>query len=227
MATSTATATAGSTATAAATSAVAKSKSAGFGADFDSFLTLLTAQLKNQDPTKAMDTTEMTNQLVAFAGVEQQMKMNEQLEGLIALQQTGQLTAAAPLLGQTIEAESDQLALQDGRATLRLPAAGRAQEVVVTIRDGAGRAVREATVKLGTAAGNWVWDGKDQQGTKVADGAYRFTLAGRAADGQATVVTATVLGRATGVERDGTSALKLLLGKLEIGFDKVRSVTPP
>lgn len=214
------------TAAAAANSALEKTKSAGFGADFDSFLTLLTAQLKNQDPTKAMDTTEMTNQLVAFAGVEQQIKMNGSLEDLIALQQTGQLTAAAPLLGRTVEVASDKLALQDGNAILRLPAAGRATEAVLKIQDAAGRTVREATLKLNAAPGDLVWDGRDQQGKQLADGVFRFTLDGRDVNGNAAPVTATVVGRATGVERDGANSLKLLLGKLEVGFDQVQSVRP-
>ena len=59
--------------TAAAPASAQKGRSAGFGSDFDSFLTLLTTQLKNQDPTKAMDAQQMTAQLVQFAQVEQQI----------------------------------------------------------------------------------------------------------------------------------------------------------
>ena len=52
-------------------------------------------QLKNQDPTSPLDTNQFTSQLVQFAGVEQQISMNTNLEKMIAMQTTSQLTAAA------------------------------------------------------------------------------------------------------------------------------------
>ena len=45
-----------------------------FTQNFDTFLTLLTTQLKNQDPLSPMDTNQFTQQLVAFSQVEQQIK---------------------------------------------------------------------------------------------------------------------------------------------------------
>ena len=116
-----------------ASSSSASSAASRFGENFDTFLTLLTTQLKNQDPTKAMDTTEMTNQLVQFAAVEQQISMNGNLEKLISLQQAAQLTAAAPLMGKEVEVESNQVALQDGVGRLRLPAAGAATAATITV----------------------------------------------------------------------------------------------
>ena len=49
--------------------------------NFDQFLLLLTTQLKNQDPLAPMDSTEFTNQLVSFSGVEQQIKTNDRITG--------------------------------------------------------------------------------------------------------------------------------------------------
>ncbi len=62
-------------------------RAAGFGGDFNTFLSLLTTQLKNQDPTKAMDAQQMTAQLVQFAQVEQAISMNANMSKLIGLQQ--------------------------------------------------------------------------------------------------------------------------------------------
>lgn len=223
MTTTTTTATAATTAAGAAAppSAPTGKKATGIGADFNTFLTLLTAQLKNQDPTKAMDTTEMTNQLVQFASVEQQISMNGNLEKLIGLQQAAQLTAAAPLMGKVIEVESEQLTLQDGVAALRLPAGGTGTTARVTVLDTLGRTLREADVPLGTTPVDWQWDGRSAAGVRQPDGAYRFAVAGRDAVGTAQPVTATVLGRATAAERQG-SDLKLALGQLAVGFDAVR-----
>src|SRR3712207_6058694 len=114
----------------------------------------------------------MTAQLVQFAQVEQAISMHGNMSKLIGLQQAAQLTAAAPLMGKTVEVSSDKLSLQDGTATLRLPAAGAAREARIAVLDSTGRAIREATVALGAAPAEWVWDGRDAAGNRQPDGAY-------------------------------------------------------
>lgn len=209
----------------AATPAPTNKPSAGFGGDFNSFLTLLTTQLKNQDPTKAMDAQQMTAQLVQFAQVEQAIAQNGNMAKLIGLQQAAQLTAAAPLMGKTVEVSGDRLSLQDGRATLRLPAAGAARDARIAVLDATGRTIREATVALGAAPADWVWDGRDAAGNRQPDGAYGFAVAGRDAVGGIAAIEATVRARATAAERAvGGGDLKLRLGGLSVGFDAVRSV---
>lgn len=207
-----------------AASSSASSAASRFGENFDTFLTLLTTQLKNQDPTKAMDTTEMTNQLVQFAAVEQQISMNGNLEKLISLQQAAQLTAAAPLMGKEVEVESNQIALQDGVGRLRLPAAGAATAATITVSDASGRTLRTADVTLGSGETEWQWDGRDANGTRLADGAYAYAVTGRDETGAAQGVTATVLARATAAERQSDGDLKLVLGGVVVGFDSVRSI---
>ncbi|MGG2329447.1 flagellar hook assembly protein FlgD, partial [Salmonella enterica] len=60
--------------------------------NFDTFLTLLTAQLKNQDPMAPLDTKDFTNQLVQFSQVEQQINMNSSLTKLISATNLNQQT---------------------------------------------------------------------------------------------------------------------------------------
>ncbi len=206
-------------------SAVAATRSTGSGltADFNTFLTLLTTQLRNQDPTNAMDVNQMTEQLVSFAGVEQQISMNRNLQDLLGLQQGAQLTSAAGLVGRRVEVESDRLALQNGEAALRLPPAGDARSAALRITDSAGRVVREAALPLGQSQTTWRWDGRDGAGRMMPDGAYAFTLEGRNALGGAANVQASVLARATGAERSGNS-VALRFGSLSIGLDKLRGM---
>src|SRR5688572_32958323 len=59
---------------------------ASLSGDYTDFLTLLTAQLKNQDPLSPMDATQFTQQLVQFSAVEQQINGNKKLDQLIGLQ---------------------------------------------------------------------------------------------------------------------------------------------
>ena len=211
-------------ATATGTATAAGKPATGIGADFNTFLGLLTTQLKNQDPTKAMDTQEMTNQLVQFASVEQQISMNGNLDKLIGLQQAAQLTAAAPLMGKVVEVASDRIALQDGRGTLRLPAAGTASMARVTVLDAVGHTLKQQDVTLGTTATDWVWDGRNTAGKQQPDGGYRIAVAGRDKDGNPQEITANVVARATAAERASGGDLKLVLGGVSVGFDAVRSL---
>ncbi len=168
----------------------------------------------------------MTAQLVQFAQVEQAISMNGNMSKLIGLQQAAQLTAAAPLMGKSVEVSSDKLSLQDGRAALRLPAAGAAREARIAVLDAGGKTIKEATVALGGAPADWVWDGRDDAGNRRPDGAYAFAVAGRDAGGGVAAVEATVRARATAAERAPGAGgdLKLRLGGLSVGFDAVRSV---
>lgn len=203
----------------------ARSSGSSLTADFDTFLTLLTVQLRNQDPTNAMDVNEMTSQLVSYAGVEQQIQMNRQLQDMLGMQQGAQLTSAAGLIGRRMEVESDRLVLQSGEAALRLPAAGEARSGALRITDAAGRVVREASLPLEQQPSTWRWDGRDAAGRPLPDGAYAFTLQGRNALGSAVELQASVLARATGAERSG-NGVALRFGSLSLGMDRLRGMEP-
>lgn len=66
---------------------------------YDSFLKLLTAQMKFQDPTKPMDPTQFVSQLATFSGVEQSIKMNSKLDALVT---KTALSQADGLIGKTV-----------------------------------------------------------------------------------------------------------------------------
>jgi flagellar basal-body rod modification protein FlgD len=193
-------------------------------ADFNMFLTMLTTQLRNQDPTKAMDAQQMTQQLVQFATVEQQLAANERLDRMIGLQEASQLTASAPLIGRMVEVEADRLALQGGEARLRLPAAGaQGNRATVAVLDSQGRTLRSQEVTLGGAPQDWRWDGRDGAGRQLPDGAYGVRVVAQGGDGRARDVGFSVIGRATAAERrDGE--VQLRLGGLAVGFDRLRGL---
>lgn len=206
-------------------SGTAASSSAGpkLSADLGTFLTLLTTQLRNQDPTKPMDTEALTQQLVQFATVEQQLAGNQTLEQMLSLQQAGQLANTASLIGNRVTVESDVLPLQDGRAEVVLPAAGQARSATIQILDAAGTVIRSDTVTLGAQPTHWVWDGRDSGGTGRPDGTYRFAVNGRTSEGTATAIDASVSATVTGATRiDGD--LMLRLGSATVGFDKLREL---
>ena len=69
------------------------------GLNYDSFLKLLIAQMKNQDPTDPMDASEQMSQLASFSQVEQSVQMNSKLDDLL---KTSALSQAGGLVGREI-----------------------------------------------------------------------------------------------------------------------------
>jgi flagellar basal-body rod modification protein FlgD len=67
--------------------------------DYNQFLTLLIAEIQNQDPTQPMDPTQSVTQLATISGVQQQMQSNVTLSSLLA---NSSLSQAEHLIGQTI-----------------------------------------------------------------------------------------------------------------------------
>src|SRR6202789_478055 len=70
--------------------------------NYNTFLTLLTTQLQNQNPLDPLDSNQFTQQLVEFSSVEQQVNMNTNLQTLISLQQTSDATSAMQYLGSNV-----------------------------------------------------------------------------------------------------------------------------
>src|SRR5580698_752771 len=91
-----------STSSTAATQLSLNSGLAGLASNFQGFLTLLTTQLKNQDPTSPLDTSQFTQQITQMTGVEQQLLSNQLLQQLVSTQ--GSVTTSANLLGDTVTA---------------------------------------------------------------------------------------------------------------------------
>jgi flagellar basal-body rod modification protein FlgD len=175
----------GSTSSTASTSGVDKDTIAG---NFQTFLTLLTTQLKNQNPLDPLDTNQFTAQLVQFAGVEQQLKQNDQLATLVSLQKSAQSTAALEFVGKTVSVDGATAPLQDGAATwgLTVPKPATA---TINIKSATGQTVYSGNYSLDAGARQpFVWDGKDSSGLQWPDGNYTIAITAKDANGQPVAV---------------------------------------
>ena len=152
--------------------------------NFDTFLTLLTAQLQNQDPLEPMDTAEFTNQLVQYSEVEQSIQVNDNLEDLVALTQVNSAGQIVSYLGRTVEAFSSDAPLSNGSAEWAYTIGETADNVTLTVRDSAGRIVYETDGE--TSFGNHVftWDGTNNGGEIEQDGVYTLSIEATGADGE-------------------------------------------
>ncbi|MBY0509769.1 MAG: flagellar hook assembly protein FlgD [Rhodospirillaceae bacterium] len=214
----------------AATDALAKSQdknassSNKLAKDLDSFLQLLTSQLKNQDPLSPMDSTEFTNQLTQFAQVEQQINMNANLTNLIGLSQQSIVSNAVNYIGKTIEGESNQVPLQNGVMKAAYGLTDDAKSVSVVVRDDTGNIVFSKVGQTTKGVHEFTWDGKDANGLQLDDGVYSLSITSVGGDDKPVDNYVTAFGKVTGVTTiNGTTVL--LLDKVGIPVDKVLSIS--
>ena len=141
--------------------------------DFDDFLRLLTTQLQNQDPLSPLDTNEFTSQLVQFAGVEQQINMNQKLNDLVSLGIGTSFSGALSYVGLDVSYLSSELNF-DGSTPVKIDYAidGVPKEAAVNIYDGTGALVRKAGVMAIVLASGEVRAG-DAVGVHLPEGAHR------------------------------------------------------
>jgi flagellar basal-body rod modification protein FlgD len=187
----------------------------GLADNFDSFLKLLTAQLKAQDPLSPLDANQFTQQLVQFSGVEQAIRTNQALGQLVALVQGDQLTRSLDYLGAEVEAQASTVPLGAGAtAQLSYQLATAADRVQIEIYNASGQLV--ATEGGTTTAGshNVPWDGRGASGAALPEGLYRFNVVASDAAGEPVPVTTSIRGVVDGVEIDGDLLLLSVAGVL-------------
>lgn len=196
--------------------------------NFDTFLTLLTAQLKNQDPMAPLDTKDFTNQLVQFSQVEQQINMNSSLTKLISATNLNQQTQALDYIGKDVDAPGDTTyaaAGQGGKWTYDLPK--DASSVTLKVMDKAGNVVWTGSGESATGLHEFAWDGKNSA-TGEAAPAGDYTLKVEAKDAKNASITAdiTMRGKVDSVEIENGETL-LVVGKTRINLSDITGVHIP
>jgi flagellar basal-body rod modification protein FlgD len=166
------------------------SKTATKTLDKNSFLMLLVAQLKNQDPTSSSSTdpNQMVQQMTSFSTLEQMQNMNTTLTSMQT--QNGAIFEAqsSSLIGKQVRVTSSSMDLKSGAATVGINLGSAASTVSLTIKDSSGNTV--ATLDEGTmTSGSHVvsWNGKDSNGNTLADGTYSVSVSAK--DSSGNVVT--------------------------------------
>lgn len=195
--------------------------------DFSQFLTLLTVQLQNQDPLDPLDTNEMTNQLVAFTGVEQQINTNQKLDDLVSLQLGNSLGSSLGYVGKDISYVGSDF-YSDGQTPITINYAldGQAVDNQISIVNEEGITVFETVGSTSAGAQEFVWDGTDEFGNPVDPGTYSVRIDALGADGEGVGGTTIVTGRVTGVESQNGS-LFLIVGERAVSLGNVLNVSDP
>lgn len=205
----------------AATTASSKDSIAG---DFNSFLTLLTTQLKYQDPLSPMDTTQFTQQLAMFANVEQTSNVNTNMKNLISLGKSSQAAAAIGYIGKTVQVNNPTTTLENGQAKFTYSLAGKSEATALVVTNALGRPVYATAGETDSGAHNFVWNGKDKDGNVLPPGNY--TLAVSAVDKSGAQIDATIgsLGVVDGVDSSADGTVNVVINGIEVPLSKVVSV---
>ena len=195
--------------------------------NFDTFLTLLTTQMKNQDPMAPLDSNQFTAQLVQMTGVEQQLATNDLLKQLVANTGTN-VSSAVGLIGKQVRATSSDATLAGGKAQWQYHLDADTSDLKIEVLDAKGRTVDVvAPTTADSKAGDhsFTWDGKDLSGATQQNGVYTLRLTTKDSSG-ASIATGTtyVEGRVTGVEQaNGETVITVNGGKVPLG--QVTSIT--
>jgi flagellar basal-body rod modification protein FlgD len=199
-----------SSTSASAANALASQQIAG---NFQSFLELLTTQLQNQNPLDPLDTNQFTQQLVEFAGVQEQINTNDSLATLVSLQQTAQSTQALTFVGKTATVSGSTTALSNSSATWDLNIPSNCT-MNISITNSTGQTVYSGTYSA--TAGNdqpFTWNGKGSDGTQWPDGQYKLTATATDSSGNSVGVTTQIQGVVSSVDLTQTPPLLTINGQ--------------
>jgi flagellar basal-body rod modification protein FlgD len=201
-------------------SGVAASALAG---NMDMFLTLLTTQLKNQDPTNPMKSEDFTQQLVQMSSVEQAIQTNSNLETLISASAFQASATAINLIGKEVEGVGGGAALKDGAANWNITLNSDAPTTTVNVLDKNGATVFTKTISGEQGSQAFTWDGKNQDGVQQDDGTYFLQVTANDANGAAVGGSVTTKGIVTAVDLSSADPL-LTVNGAQINYSKVLAV---
>ncbi len=185
--------------------------------DKEDFLTLLVAQLENQDPLDPQDNSEFVAQMAQFSALEQQITTNEYLETLITSNQAIEQLSAFNLLGQTVTAEQDSFTLGDEGAEIGFSLDQEAESVTLAILDSGNSVV--ATIELeDLEAGTTftTWDGTDNNGNTLSSGEYSVLATAIYSDDSSEYLTTLQRAVVTGIDTSSDTLLETSQGSMQL-----------
>ena len=143
----------------------------------DAFLTMLVAQMKNQDPLNPLQGTDFTAQLAQYSSLEQQFNTNDLLSEIKSGFSQENEDNLLDYIDKEVVTDTNSLLWQDGHIIGGGYTVDKPQEVVVTIFDQEGNAIRSWHANHKEAGTYQVeWDGLDASGVPLGNNAYDYTI---------------------------------------------------
>ena len=211
---------------AAQTQSAADSASKSLAGNYQMFLTLLTTQLKNQDPLDPMKSNEFTQQLTQMSGVEQAIQTNKNLESLISANVFQAANTAVGLIGKQVDAINGGAALANGKAQWQITLDSAAPTTAVQVVNQSGATVYSTSIDGQPGSQAFTWDGNDNSGNAQPDGTYFLVVNAADASNQTVASTVSAKGIVTAVDITSSNP-RITVNGAQINYSDVTNVTDP
>ena len=172
-----------------------------------------------------MDTNQFTQQLVEYSQVEQQISGNSKLDSLISLGQGHSNTESVSYLGKHVTLTNGTAALTNGAANWTYSLPSSAATNTLTVTDANGKVVYAANGETAAGAHQFAWNGQDNGGNQLPDGAYTLTVTPTATDGTTLSPQIASTGTVSQVDLTGSSP-QLMIGSTEFPLTDVSAISP-
>jgi flagellar basal-body rod modification protein FlgD len=198
------------------------------GADF---ITLMLAQLQNQDPTSPVDSNTFLTQLAQLSEVQGITSLNTSFSTLSTGLSSNQALQASSLLGHQALVDSGTVSLASaGAATTGAVSVPQSTaQVTLSISDASGALVRQ--INLGAQSSglaNFSWDGKEGNGSQAPAGTYTLTATYAGQTSGSTAATTLINGTVESVSMGGAGSTGLTLNVAGVGsvpFSNVQQIS--
>lgn len=191
------------------------------------FLSLLVAQLQNQDPLNPDNPTEFTAQLAQFSSLEQLFTLNESMNNLVTSNANSDRLSTLGTIGKNVAYNSGEVNFTGEPVEIGYQLDGTAKEVNVDLQLN-GVTIKSFSGTELTAGNHYLtWDGLSNSGVAAPPGKYKIVLSAKASDGESTGVAPLVRSEVTGVDLGGEYGGTLITKAGEVAFNTIIGVYEP
>ncbi|ETR69936.1 MAG: flagellar basal-body rod modification protein FlgD [Candidatus Magnetoglobus multicellularis str. Araruama] len=189
----------------------------------EQFLTLLVAQLQNQDPLNPMESTEFTSQLAQFSSLEQMIEVNKNLLDIKSAVSVDEHGDPINYIGKAVKADDNTIIREDGNNIAGSFSLNKQSNVRITINDRFGRMIRKMEAVYEAGEHMVEWDGRTEEGFLASDGTYSYNVYRQNAFGNYELVDTYSSGEVTGVTHANGQPY-LLIGDKKVALPNVLEV---
>lgn len=170
------------------------------------FMTLLVAQIQNQDPMSPMDNSEFTSQITQFTMLEELETLGDKLDENLVIGQSINNTAMLSLVGKDVTVEGNKIWMEDGQNSETVVASAAAGEATIEVTDASGHVVATYTEDVVAGLNTVTWDGKLDDGETAPDGVYTISVTVED-DGEEVEFTTLMTGAVEGLRYENSVAI--------------------
>lgn len=193
----------------------------------EDFLSLLVAQLQNQDPLNPDDPTEFTAQLAQFSQLEQLFTLNESMESLVSSNTNSDRLSTLTTIGKDVSYQTSTINFSGEPIDIGYQLDGQASSVTLSLQNNGATVATFQAEELSAGAHYINWDGLTSEGYPATPGEYKLIIQAQAAAGTDIEALTLVRSEVTGVDLGGEKGGLLLTKAGEIAFNSILGVYEP